>query len=73
MSGSDNSTLSDFSVDMGFEHYGLWTVHKWFLVFSVVSVLLCAIIALIYSIMTWYQSASCFHILSSLLTLILSL
>lgn len=49
-------SVESLATGFGFEYAGSWTTHKWFLFFSVLSVFIYSIIALVYSVLTWYQS-----------------
>lgn len=49
-------SVESLATGFGFEYAGSWTIHKWFLFFSVLSVFAYSIVALVYSVLTWYQS-----------------
>lgn len=54
--GDIDTEVPESEVGLGMERVGRWTVHKWFLLLSVVSVFGYSTIALVYAILTWYQS-----------------
>ncbi|KAL5501837.1 hypothetical protein ACEPAH_9098 [Sanghuangporus vaninii] len=53
---SEEFISGSFDVGLGFERVGRWTTHKWVLFLSVLSVLGYSIAALVFTILTWYQT-----------------
>ncbi|KAL5482389.1 hypothetical protein ACEPAI_8983 [Sanghuangporus weigelae] len=53
---SEEFVSGSFDVGLGFERVGRWTTHKWVLFLSVLSVLGYSIAALVFAILTWYQT-----------------
>ncbi|OCB85710.1 FMN-dependent alpha-hydroxy acid dehydrogenase [Sanghuangporus baumii] len=53
---SEEFISGSFDVGLGLERVGRWTTHKWVLFLSVLSVLGYSIAALVFAILTWYQT-----------------
>lgn len=56
LDSKERAKHGDFNAGLGFEYFGSWTVYKWVLFLSIVTVLTNSLVTLSYTINTWYQS-----------------